>query len=137
MIESKESKTRDIPIWLTAFVLILSVGGGGWLIWWYMRDQPQQVVEVPEDKAAMAAARAPRLTGGGGPRGGGGAANDGNNPFFTRGQRDPNADGIREYGRNSFIAKIGNTKMLINYANATRFDISPQYVSLRSPDEAE
>jgi hypothetical protein len=52
MIESKESKTRDIPIWLTGMVLLLCIGGGGWLIMWYMRDNPNRVVEIPEDKSA-------------------------------------------------------------------------------------
>ncbi len=133
MIELKESKTRDIPIWLTALVLILSIGGGTALIWWYMKkDDQRQVVEIPEDKSIPAGKQFKGLMNGGG-------GNNGRNAMFTRGQTDLNVDGIHEYGRSGFNyrVKIGNTLMNVTYSNANRFEVVPQYSSLREPEQIE
>jgi hypothetical protein len=49
MIETQESNTRDIPVWLTGLVLILCIGGGSYMVWSFLRDQPRQVATIPED----------------------------------------------------------------------------------------
>ncbi len=110
MIESKESKTRDIPVWFTGLVLLLCIGGGGWLITWYMRDTSHQVVDIPEDKTAPAnfngKAWRPFATGNGN--------NGGNNQ--AAGQKLPrfnaSADGIQQSSRSSydFIPRYQNTQ---------------------------
>jgi len=130
MIESKESKTRDIPIWLTGMVLLLCIGGGGWLILWYLRDNPNRVVDIPQEKAASYA------TGGGG--GGkafrtGGAGQTG--PRLPR--INPNADGIQASSATSYRAKVGNTLILINSNGGNRTDFVPQYLNARTAEEAD
>jgi hypothetical protein len=131
MTESKESKTRDIPIWLTGMVLLLCIGGGGWLILWYMRDNPNRVVEIPEDKSVNYATG----NGGGGGRG----------IFRTQGGQagprlpriNPNADGIQASSSTSYRAKVGNTLILINSNGGNRTDFVPQYLNARSAEEAD
>jgi len=83
MIELKESKTRDIPLWLTALVILLCIGGGAWLVKWYMKEQPRQVVTIPDDKVVPTGNR-------GTWRGqtGGNNNNGGNNGFRAQPQRD-------------------------------------------------
>src|SRR5258706_2042466 len=128
MIESTQSKTRDIPIWLTGLVLLLCIGGGGWLIMWYMRDNPNHVVEIPEDKTANYAA------------GGKGAwrnASGGNQGGTRLPKINPDADGIQASGRSSFRAKIGNTLMLINSSGSNRYDFVLQPLNARTAEEAE
>jgi hypothetical protein len=130
MIESKESKTRDIPIWLTGMVLLLCIGGGGWLIMWYMRDNPNRVVEIPEDKSANYA------MGNGGGRG----------VFRTQGagqagsrmpRVNPDADGIQASSKTSYRAKVGSTLILINSSGGNRTDFVPQYLNARTPEQAD
>jgi Spy/CpxP family protein refolding chaperone len=127
MIESTQSKTRDIPIWLTGMVLLLCIGGGGWLIMWYMRDNPNRVVEIPEDKSVNYA------TGNGGrawrTQGAGQAA--------PRIRINPDADGIQASSKTSYRAKVGNTLILINSNGGNRTDFVPQYLNARSPEQAD
>jgi hypothetical protein len=132
MIEHKESKTRDIPLWLTALVILLCIGGGAWLVKWYMQAQPRQVVEIPDDKVqAKPAANGWR-----------GAFNNGNNGSgFTRNngirnQRDINANGVQPWGANSFRIKTGDTVMTVNYSG-DKFDISPRYLNVQKVEGAE
>jgi hypothetical protein len=130
MIENKESKTRDIPIWLTGMVLLMCIGGGGWLIMWYMRDDPNRVVEIPEDKTANYAT----ANGGGGRawRTQGTGAQGG-----TRIRVNPDADGIQASSKNSYRAKVGNTLILINSNGGNRTDFVPQYLNARTAEQAD
>ena len=64
MIESNESRTRDIPIWLTGFVLLACLGGGGYLIKWYMQDRPSQAIDITEEVNAARAAQRTGSSGG-------------------------------------------------------------------------
>ncbi|MDB5320731.1 MAG: hypothetical protein JWN40_2362 [Phycisphaerales bacterium] len=131
MIESTESKTRDIPIWLTGLVLLLCIGGGGWLIMWYMRDNPNRVVEIPEDKNTVNFAGAGR----------GAWKNQAAGVGLAGGPRaariNLDADGIQPSGRSSFRVKVGNTVMLVNSSGSNRYDFIPQYLNARTPEEAE
>jgi hypothetical protein len=133
MIETKESKTRDIPIWLTALVIVLCIGGGAWLVKWYMKEQPKQVVIIPDDRVLPNNARGiwrgqPNVANG-----------NGNNGFRAQPQRDINANGVQSWSKNSYRAKVGDTVMMVIYnANGNgHFDISPQYLTMRTPAEAE
>jgi Spy/CpxP family protein refolding chaperone len=136
MIESKESKTRDIPVWFTGLVLLLCIGGGGWLITWYMRDTSHQVVDIPEDKTAPANFNGkgwrPFATGNGN--------NGGNNGGNQGGQKLPrfnaNADGIQQSSRQSYQARVGETIMNIN-ARANGFDFIPRYQNSQTPEQLE
>jgi len=134
MIELKESKTRDIPLWLTALVILLCIGGGAWLVKWYMKEQPRQVVTIPDDKVVPTGNR-------GTWRGqtGGNNNNGGNNGFRAQPQRDINVNGVQSWSKNSYRAKVGDTVMMVIYnANGNgKFDISPQYLTMRTPAEAE
>jgi len=132
MIDSKESKTRDIPIWLTGMVLLLCIGGGGWLILWYMRDNPNRVVDIPEDKSASYA------TAGNGGGGRGIFRTQGASQAGPRMPRiNPNADGIQASSSTSYRAKVGNTLILINSNGGNRTDFVPQYLNARSAEEAD
>jgi len=128
MIESKESKTRDIPIWLTALVIVLCLGGGAWLVKWYMKETPTQVVDIPDDKVPQ----------GNNWRQGRQANNNGgmfrNNNQLP--QKDINANGVQPWGRNGFRVKTGDTIMNVTYSGKG-FDISPQYLNIRTPAQAE
>lgn len=130
MIEHKESKTRDIPLWLTALVILLCIGGGAWLVKWYMQAQPRQVVEIPDDKVQAKPA-------GNGWRG---TFNNGINGFArnngSRGPRDINANGVQPWGANSFRIKTGDTVMTVNYSG-DKFDISPRYLNVQKVEGAE
>jgi hypothetical protein len=135
MIESKQSKTRDIPVWFTGLVLLLCIGGGGWLITWYMRDTSHQVVDIPEDKTTPA-----NFSGKGwrGPFANGNGTNGVNNQ--GAGQKlprfNPNADGIQQSSRASYQARMGDTIMNIN-ASANRFDFIPRYQITQTPEQLE
>jgi len=128
MIESTESKTRDIPIWLTGMVLLLCIGGGGWLIMWYMRgDNPNRVVEIPEEKSVNYAT------------GNGGKAwrTQGAGQASPRIRINPDADGIQASSKTSYRAKVGNTLILINSNGGNRTDFVPQYLNARTPEQAD
>jgi len=128
MIESTESKTRDIPIWLTGLVLLLCIGGGGWLIMWYLRDNPNRVVELPDDKTAnyaTASGKAWRTQGAGAGQ------------VAPRIRINPDADGIQASSKNSYRAKVGNTLILINSNGGNRTDFVPQYLNARTAEEAD
>jgi hypothetical protein len=133
MIEHKESKTRDIPLWLTALVILLCIGGGAWLVKWYMQAQPRQVVEIPDDKVQAKPA-------GNGWRGSFNNGNNGGNGFNNRNsgrnQRDINANGVQPWGANSFRIKTGETVMTVNYSG-DKFDISPRYLNVQKVEGAE
>jgi hypothetical protein len=134
MIESKESKTRDIPVWFTGLVLLLCIGGGGWLITWYMRDTSHQVVDIPEDKTAPAnfngKAWRPFAT----VNGNNGGNNQGGGQKLPR--FNANADGIQQSGRQSYQARMGETIMNIN-ARANGFDFIPRYQITQTPEQTE
>jgi hypothetical protein len=131
MIENTETKTRDIPVWLTGLILILCVGGGSYLVWQSLRDQPPQVVEIPPDKLAAANLGGRSLRGGDGALAGGGPRNLA--PVVNR-----DADGVHQLRGNSYRAKIGNTVMTVNASSAGRFDMNPGYATpVRSAEEAE
>jgi Spy/CpxP family protein refolding chaperone len=123
MIESTQSNTRDIPVWLTALVVMLCIGGGGWMTIWYMRDRPRQVVEIPDDKVVAV------------------TPNRGNMKNVAGAIRTraaaPDVDGIQSWARNSFRAKSGGTILFVNYKGTTAFDLVPQYANTRTPEEAD
>lgn len=132
MIETQESKTRDIPIWLTGLVLILCIGGGSYMVWWFLRDQPKQVATIPQDQLA-------NISGVRGNTFKGSMGNGNGNPRVVRDQRDLNVDGIQQWGRNSYRAKVGNVAMTVSYTSNNRVDaISPMYLTgVRTAEEAE
>lgn len=138
MIEHKESKTHDIPVWLTGLILILCIGGGSYLLWWSTREPVKQVADIPPDKLTAIAAGG---RGWNGALGGGTRNGSGRNTDSLQGNRiprmDPDADGIQQRGRNNYRVKIGNTVMSVNYSNNGRFDISPSYLVFRTPEQAE
>jgi len=123
MIESTESRTRDIPIWLTGLVLLICVVGGGWTLLWYMKSDARPLVDIPEDKV---------MAQGNGKAWRGALAGGANVPRVDR-----NADGVQPYGRNSFRVKIGNTVMLANYGGNGRVDLQPQYHTNYTAEESE
>ncbi len=134
MIEHKESKTRDIPLWLTALVILLCIGGGAWLVKWYMQATPRQVVEIPEDKN-------PAPVRGTGFRGFPQAGNNGgNNPRTVRGNfagnKDINVNGVQSWSNTSYRIKSGDTIMNVNYVG-DKFDFSPRYLNVQTVDVAE
>jgi len=135
MIEHQESKTRDIPLWLTAVVILLCIGGGGWLVKWYMQATPKQVVEIPEDKRPVPAR-------GAGFRGVPQNGNNGNNTGrttrgnFGGGTRDINANGVQSWSNTSYRIKSGDTIMNVNYVG-DKFDFSPRYLNVQTVEVAE
>ena len=129
-IAQPNSKTRDIPVWLTGIVLLLCIGGGGWLIKWYLQDKGS-VVQIPDDQVVASTGNGGR----GAWRGQLAGANGGG--FRPADLRNRDADGIHPSGRNSFRAKTGGTVMLINQSGSGRYDFIPQYQNPRTPEEAE
>jgi hypothetical protein len=131
MIEHKESKTRDIPLWLTAVVILLCIGGGVWLVKWYMQTTPRQVVEIPEDKNPVANQRSWR---GFGQNNNGGSGS--NNGRGNRGNRDINSNGVQSWSNNSYRIKTGDTIITVNYSG-NKFDLSPRYLNVQKVEGAE
>ena len=108
-----ESKTRDIPVWLTGVVLILCVAGGVWMVRWYTHDTGPRTVEVPlEDPATLAATAKFR------------------NPPNGNAAVNPNAEGVRPSGNrnNAWIVRAADSTMYVSLTRAGQFDISPAYV---------
>jgi hypothetical protein len=139
MIESKESKTRDIPVWFTGLVLLLCIGGGGWLVTWYMRDTSHQVIDIPEDKTAPAnfsgkGWRGPFAAGNGNNGGNNGGNNQGGGQKLPR--FNPNADGIQQSSRVSYQARVGDTILNINFSG-NRYDFVPRYQISPTPEQLE
>jgi hypothetical protein len=136
MIETKESKTRDIPLWLTALVILLCIGGGAWLVKWYVQATPRQVVAIPEDKNPVPV----RGTGFRGNPQNGFTGN--NNPRNNRGgnftgtNRDINANGVQSWSNTSYRIKSGDTIMNVNYVG-DKFDFSPRYLNVQTVEVAE
>jgi hypothetical protein len=118
-----ESKTRDIPVWLTGVVLILCVAGGIWLVRWYSHDTGRRTVEVPlEDPATVAAAAKFRNL------------PTGNAPV------NPNAEGVRQSGNrnNAWIVRAADATMYVSLTRNGQFDISPAYVrQALTPEQAQ
>jgi hypothetical protein len=122
MIESTQSNTRDIPVWLTALVVLACVLGGGWMTVWYLRERPRQVVEIPDDQVITPSPSR--------------ASYKGVAPIKTR-SLSAEVDGIQPWARSSFRAKSGNTILFVNYSGATKFDLVPQYLNTRTPEEVD
>ena len=122
MIESTQSNTRDIPVWLTAIVVLACVIGGGWMTVWYLRDRPRQVVEIPDDQVVAVSPN-----------------NRGNykGPAIAKTRSlSTEVDGIQPWARASFRAKSGNTILFVNYSGQ-KFDLVPQYLNTRTPEEVD
>lgn len=136
MIELKESKTRDIPLWLTAVVILLCIGGGAWLVKWYMQATPRQVVEIPEDKNPApvrgVGLRGFPQTGNGNTAGNNARGNRGN----FGGNKDINANGVQSWSNSSYRIKSGDTIMTVNY-RGDKFDFSPRYLNVQTVEVAE
>lgn len=133
MIETQDNNTRDIPVWLTGLVLILCVSGGSYMVWWYLRDSPKQVATIPQDQLANISGPGGRNTYKGTLGNGGGSQRPMRDP-----QRDLSADGIQQWGRNSYRAKIGNVAMTVSYSSNGRAEVNPMYLAgVRTAEEAE
>jgi len=118
-----ESKTRDIPVWLTGVVLILCVAGGIWLVRWYSHDTGRRTVEVPlEDPATVAAAAKFR------------------NPPNGNAAANPNAEGVRASGNrnNAWVVRAADATMYVSLTRNGQFDVSPAYVrQALTPEQAQ
>jgi hypothetical protein len=142
MIETQDSRTRDIPIWLTAVVLLACLGGGGWLIRWYMQDRPRQTVDVTSDvEKRREIQKANGVGGGNGPRsffGGRGNGNGGGgNGYMSRAQQvDPSLDGVHPHNANTTRVKVGNTVMVASNAANGRIDLA-YYKSIRTSEQEQ
>jgi len=136
MIEHKESRTRDIPLWLTALVVLLCIGGGAWLVKWYMQATPRQVVVIPEDKNP-APIRGTNFRGSpqNGNNGNNVRGNRGGGGVFT-GNKDINVNGVQSWSNTSYRIKSGDTIMNVNYVG-DKFDFSPRYLNVQTVDVAE
>jgi hypothetical protein len=131
MIETQEAKTRDIPIWLTALVMLLCIGGGAWLIRWYMKDHGSQVVDVPLDHAQAAAARNYKGPLAGFRAGGAGRALDD--------MMSGPVDGVRASGNrgNAWIVRSGKATMYVSLDRKGELDVNPSYVKQELTDEQQ
>ena len=133
-----DTKTRDIPVWLTGVVLVLCVAGGVWMVRWYTRQEAKQTVEVPlEDPATAAASAAFRSTiaapgaPGAGPRSTRAAA----------GQQLPEGvDGVRTLGSrgNTWIVRAGDATMYVSLGRNGQPELSPSYVTQKlTPEQSQ
>jgi hypothetical protein len=132
--QSQPQQVRDIPVWLTAIILLLCIGGGGWLIRWYLqKDKPGQTVTLADDKLP-ANVKAWKNAQGGGP------GNQGRPQRINAFQATPQktGDGIHELNKKSWRVISGKTVMQVNLGRKDELDISPYYApQLRTAEEAE
>jgi hypothetical protein len=144
MIETNESRTRDIPIWLTGIVLLACLAGGGWLINWYMKDKGKQTVDITSEVTAAAANGngRPMRTGGGngsgrtfnGYNGNGGGGGGG---YRTRAPAvDLSADGVQSYNSATSRVKSGNAVLLASNSPNGRLDLS-YFKSVRTSEQEQ
>jgi hypothetical protein len=118
-----ESKTRDIPVWLTGIVLILCIAGGIWMVRWYTHDAGPRTVVVPlEDSATVSAAAKFR------------------NPSNGNAPANPNAEGVRSSGnrKDAWVVRAADATMYVSRNRAGQFDLSPAYVhQALTPEQAQ
>jgi hypothetical protein len=129
MTPTEQQPVRDIPVWLTAIILLLCIAAGGWLVRWTLQqDKPGEFVTLADDKLPPAVVKAARP---GGPLAPGGASRPPRNVVST-------ADGIHEQ-KNGWRINAGNTVMQVNPGrrggpNEVNVYYAPQ---LRTAEEAE
>lgn len=130
MIESN-TKVRDLPAWLTALILLLSVAGGGYLLYWYInQDKPGNKQIVKADPALQ--------NRGNNWRGTAGAPNR-NIPNRTGNNAIP-TDGIRPDPKrpNAWDVRSGEALLYASIDKTGALDITPSYSTQNlTPEQAQ
>lgn len=133
MIESNQ-KVRDIPVWLTALILLLSLGGGGYLLSWYIKDKPRAKEIVKVDLPTPRGGN--NWRGPGGTRGTGGT---GGNPTRNT-PSNSGGDGIRTSANrpNTWNVRSGESLLYVTVDRSGALELSPSYVTQSlTPDQAQ
>lgn len=117
---------RDIPIWLTAVILLLCIGGGGWLVWKFTRTDVPGPITIAAGNPRSALVKNFRASEEGG---GSGAARPGK-------RQDDDTDGVKSLTPNrSWRVRAGNAYMFVNVGRKGELEISPNYRSIYTPEQ--
>src|SRR5688572_17692106 len=120
-----EQPVRDIPVWLTAVILVLCIGGGGWLVWKYTTTNAPEPITIAagNPRAALVKNWKP----------GDDSAGVSRTP---RKVQDDDTDGVKALTPNrSWRVRSGNAYMFVNVNRKNELEISPNYRSIYTPEQ--
>ena len=117
-----DKPVRDIPVWLTAVILLLCIGGGGFLVWKYASTNTPEPITIAPGNPRTALVKNYRP--------------EGATERTAKKTQDDDTDGIKALTPNrSWRVRAGNAYMFVNLSRKNELEISPNYRSIYTPEQ--